>query len=86
MGSRYMEKMTCSSPNKVFTNAAEHSAKKANKEKKRKASEEVKQKRQKSKYSRTGESSGLERHTVGMTAGSYLMKLMTIFHLNIWRN
>ncbi len=51
------KKMTCSSPNKVFTNAAEHSAKKASKEKKRKASEEVKQKRRKSKYSRTGESS-----------------------------
>ncbi len=64
------KKMTCSSPNKVFTNAAEHSAKKASKEKKRKASEEVKQKRRKSKYSRTGESleaqKAYSRHDSGL--------------------
>ncbi len=62
--------MTCSSPNKVFTNSAEHSAKKVSKEKKRKASEEVKQQRQKSKYSRTDESSearkAYSRHDGGL--------------------
>ena len=55
-GPEVWKEMACCSPNKVFTNTAERSAKKASNEKKRKATEEVKQQRQVSKYSRTGES------------------------------
>ena len=51
------KEMTGSSPNKVFCNTAERSAKKASNEKKRKSTEEVKTQRRMSKYSRTGESS-----------------------------
>ena len=55
-GSEVWKEMACSSPNKVFTNTAERSAKKASNKRKRKATEEVKQQRRVRKYSRTGES------------------------------
>ena len=62
------KEMTGSSPNKVFCNTAELSAKKASNEKKRKSTEEVKTRRRMSKYSRTGESSEARksRHDDGL--------------------
>ena len=64
------KEMACSSPNKVFCNTAERSAKKASNEKKQKSTEEVKTRRRMSRYSRTGESSearkAYSRHDDGL--------------------
>ena len=49
--------MTSSSLNKVFSNTAEHSAKIINKNRKRKATPEVKEKRRRSKYAKLDDNS-----------------------------
>ena len=50
--------VTSSLPNKVFSNTAEHSAKIINKNKKRKATPEVKEKGRRSKYAKLDDNSG----------------------------
>ena len=50
-GPELWRQMTNSSPNKVFSNTARHSAKEVESDRKRKAKEEVKAKKRKSKYS-----------------------------------
>ena len=51
-GPQVWKQMTTSSPNKVYIDAADHSAKKLSKDNKRKATDTVKAKRRKSKYTR----------------------------------
>ena len=53
--------MTSSSPNNVFSNTAEHSAKIINKNRKRKAIPEVKEKRRRSKYAKLDDNSAAAR-------------------------
>ena len=53
--------MTSSSPNKVFSNTAEHCAKIINKNRKRKATPEVKEKRRRSKYATLDDNSAAAR-------------------------
>lgn len=70
-GPRLWKEMTNYSPSKVFTDTAQRSAKKASSEKKRKATDEVKQKRRLSKYSRNNESAqarkAYSRHDGGIS-------------------
>lgn len=60
-GPQAWEKMTTSSPNKVYTDAAERSAKKLRKDNERKATEDVKSKRRKSKYSQLRDTTAARR-------------------------
>ena len=53
--------MTSSSPNKVFSNTAEHSANTINKNRKRKAIPEVKEKRRRSKYAKLDDNTAAAR-------------------------
>ena len=55
-GPRVWREMTNSSPNKIFTDTARNSAKKVEIQRKRKATEEAKDQRRQSKYSRTDNS------------------------------
>lgn len=70
-GPQAWKEMTQSSPNKVFIDTAERSAKIADKDRKRKATEEVKEKRRKSKYARTDDTTAARRaysrHDGGIT-------------------
>ena len=70
-GPQTWKQMTTSSPNKVFVDAAEHSAEKLRKDNKRKAKEEVKSKRRNSKYTQLHDISAARRaynrHDGGIT-------------------
>ena len=60
-GPQAWQRMTTSSPNKVYTDAAERSAKKLQKNNERKATEEVKSKRRKSKFSQLRDTTAARR-------------------------
>ena len=70
-GPQAWKQMTSSSPNKVFTDTAERSAKTLSKDRKRKATEEAKERRQKSKYAKTDDTTAARRaysrHDDGIT-------------------
>lgn len=70
-GTHAWKAMTTSSPNKVFTNATEHSTKKLNKDRKRKATEKFKEQRRRSKYTRIDDTPAARRaysrHDGGIT-------------------
>lgn len=70
-GPQAWKQMTDTSPNKVFTNTAEHSAKRLDKDRKRKATDEAKEQRRKSKYSKIDNTlaarKAYSRHDEGVT-------------------
>ena len=70
-GPQAWKQMTNTSPNKVFTDTAEHSAKILSKDRKRKATDEAKEQRRKSKYSKIDDTvaarKAYSRHDEGVT-------------------
>lgn len=69
-GPQAWRNMTYSSPNKIFTDTAQHSAKIARQDRKRKASDEAKQQQRKSKYAKKNDTaaarSAYSRHDDGI--------------------
>ena len=69
-GPQAWRQMTHSSPNKIYTDTAQHAAKIARQNKKRKATEEVKQQRRRSKYAKKNDTaaarSAYSRHDNGI--------------------
>ena len=70
-GPQAWKQMTSTSSNKVFTNAAEHSAKRLDKDRKRKATDEAKEQHRKSKHSKIDDTvaarKAYSRHDEGVT-------------------
>ncbi len=71
--------MANSSPNKVFSNAANRSSVRVEADRKRKATEQVKEKRRRSKYSHIDDSAVARMFIAGMTEEFLQSKLRMTF-------